>query len=101
MIVDRVLPARNAFAGRGGFAIPDAELQRARLAARRENLEVVGIYHAHPGGSVALGPADREGLARSPLPWLVVAREAGTSGDPSLKFAAHAPRTARSIQVDR
>lgn len=99
--VEAILPTRNAFAGPGGFVIPDAELRRASLAARRLDLEVVGIYHGHPGGAVALSPADRDALACSPLPWLVVARGVAGPGGSAVKLAAYAPRTGGPMIVER
>jgi proteasome lid subunit RPN8/RPN11 len=99
--VEAILPTRNAFAGPGGFVIPDAELRRASLAARRLDLEVVGIYHGHPGGDVALSLGDRDALTRSALPWLVVARDAAGPGRSTVKLAAYAPRTGGPMVVER
>jgi proteasome lid subunit RPN8/RPN11 len=101
VVVEAIVPTRNAFAGAGGFVIPDAELRRASLAARRLNLEVVGIYHGHPGGGVALSPADREAMVRSPLPWLVVTRDAADPARPAVKLTAYAPRTGGPMVVER
>jgi proteasome lid subunit RPN8/RPN11 len=98
--VDRVVPLRNARGGRGGFSITDAELRRARRAAARCGLDVVGIYHSHPGGGIVPSAADRAGLARASVPWLVLARPAGGTGGPGLAIAAYAPGTGAPVLAE-
>ena len=46
------------FPGAGGdaaFVLPPADLLRAERAARKRQLDVIGVYHSHPSGN--LGPS--------------------------------------------
>jgi proteasome lid subunit RPN8/RPN11 len=101
IVVERILPLRNAFAGAGGFAISDVELRRATLAGRGGGDRIVGIYHGHPGGSPALSDGDRKSLARSSLPWVVVVRADDGPAGSTVRLAAYDAGTGSVIAVTR
>lgn len=66
------VPVLNAEPGAGSFAIPDSEIDRVRDLARRVKLEVMALYHSHPGGHAMLSPTDAAALVHSEWPWLIL-----------------------------
>jgi len=56
----RLFPATNELASPTAFEIPVRELFSTVRGLREENLELVGIYHSHPGGENVPSVRDRE-----------------------------------------
>lgn len=57
-IITRVLPARNALESATAYEIAPEELFRLLRQMRREDLEMLGIYHSHPRGENRPSPRD-------------------------------------------
>jgi proteasome lid subunit RPN8/RPN11 len=68
-----LLPVRNIRQRPGSFAVSQFEYRRALRQARDQGLDLVALYHTHATGPISLSPRDRESIARSTLPWVVVA----------------------------
>jgi proteasome lid subunit RPN8/RPN11 len=86
---------RNADGRPGRFAVADADLRHAERVAICRGSAIVAWVHSHPGHSSRLSAPDRESLAISRLPWVIVAcREDGTA-----KFAAYGADTSAPITV--
>lgn len=82
-------------AGREGeFEIADHELRRARAWSEERALEIVALFHSHPGGSLALSAGDRASLRHSQWPWLIVAPGGGES---AVRLAAYRPGDGRRL----
>lgn len=75
--VAAVCVTRNNSASPTAFSIDAGEWNRGSRLARTLGLAPVAVFHSHPDGSIALSDADRRGLTRSSLPWLVVASHGG------------------------
>ena len=60
--VAAIRPAPNSLSGdrRFGFHIDAAEVRDAWLSARRQNMDILGTYHSHPGGDVRPSEQDRQ-----------------------------------------
>ena len=70
--VQRVIRVRNTSRAIGRFSIAEADHQRVVRIAAAQRLEMLALFHTHPGKSALLSPADQRGLTRSALPWLVI-----------------------------
>jgi proteasome lid subunit RPN8/RPN11 len=79
-VARRVVATSNPVAAPGGFAIPDHELRRVRRVAADAGLDILAVYHSHPSGSLELSERDREALAHSEWPWIVVAPDPAGDG---------------------
>jgi proteasome lid subunit RPN8/RPN11 len=84
IIAEQLVLTRNHSVLRGSFAISDVEVRRVARIVAKEQLHVVGIFHSHPSGLVALSAADERALRRSRYPWLIV-------GSPPNMIAAYLP----------
>lgn len=84
MIITHSVPTLNAEPGCGAFAIPDVEVQRVRDLATREGMDVLALYHSHPGGNAALSASDAAALRCSEWPWLII-----TEGDAIEPLRSH------------
>jgi acyl dehydratase/proteasome lid subunit RPN8/RPN11 len=70
--VRRVVPLPNVAGPRSFLADPRAQYEALRALAA-EGLELVAVYHSHPGGTATLSPADRHFAERVGALQLVVA----------------------------
>jgi proteasome lid subunit RPN8/RPN11 len=77
--VEWVLPTVNVATLLGGFTIPDEDIRRARLVASRRRQAIVAVFHSHPGGGTSLSEADREAIAYSEWPWVIISEGPGIS----------------------
>jgi proteasome lid subunit RPN8/RPN11 len=77
-VVRRVVETPNAVSVRGGFAIPDHELRRARCIAAEASMWIVAVFHSHPEGSTELSDSDRDALSYSEWPWVVLTQNRQT-----------------------
>lgn len=98
-IVTQACPVTNAAGWSGSFAIPDYEQRRIERLAQRLHLEVVGVYHSHPGGNGRLSEPDQRCLGHSELPWMIV-YPAPLATDPEPLLAAYAPPSGTPISVE-
>ena len=74
--VEQVLPMRNAAASPVRFRLdPKEQLEAFELIDTRD-LELVGIYHSHPGGPSTPSPTDVEESAY-PVVHVILSRAAG------------------------
>jgi proteasome lid subunit RPN8/RPN11 len=73
VIASEVLPLQGA-CGHGQFEVADYELRRVGAWCDGRGVDIVALFHSHPGGSLQLSAADRAALRRSEWPWLIVAR---------------------------
>jgi proteasome lid subunit RPN8/RPN11 len=76
--VHRVLRTLNAVSRPGGFAIPDAEIDRGRFLAAQAGLSILALYHSHPSGATELSVADLAALEHTEWPWLVLTEDPST-----------------------
>jgi len=53
--------ARNLARERGRYTVAPEDWRELELAARRESLEVVAIWHSHPDSPAEPSPIDRDG----------------------------------------
>lgn len=59
-----------------GFEIAADNLLGILRQVEKRNGQLVGVYHSHPGGSIAPSPADVETATRWPgLTWIIVGAE--------------------------
>ncbi len=63
-----VIPTTNSLHSRVSFRVEPVEQLRAFHLLERHNLELIGIYHSHPGGPPELSPHD---LAQAYYPGVV------------------------------
>lgn len=89
--------ARNVCASMK-FGIPTHELNRIKRAALARGQTILAVFHTHPREQLALSEADRLGVRRSDLPW-VIGAIAGDPGRESMVFAGYAAHHATSIPV--
>ncbi|WP_181179371.1 hypothetical protein [Methylibium rhizosphaerae] len=75
----------NLSARTDAFIVSRAGWQLVRTHAADRRLRIAALVHSHPRGT-GLSRADRKGLERSTLPWIIVA--AGPGG---IDYAVHAP----------
>ena len=59
--VSRLVPIRNIAAAKDAFQLDPSEWRSAELAASQEDLEVLGVWHSHPGSSAEPSARDRAG----------------------------------------
>jgi proteasome lid subunit RPN8/RPN11 len=98
-VVKQLCPVTNAAGWSGGFAIADYEHRRIERLARRLDLEVVGVYHSHPGGDGRLSEPDKRCLSHSDLPWMIIYPVPAAS-DVEPRVAAYAPPFGISIPTE-
>lgn len=68
LVAHAVHPARNARKGSfTSFELAPEDFVAADSAARDADLEIIGVYHSHPGASAAPSEADRAGAQEA---WL-------------------------------
>ena len=68
--VAEVLPMTNADRSPYSFSIEPSELLRAYDEAEKNGLQVIGIYHSHPGKS-SPSATDRKYMELNPVVWLI------------------------------
>ena len=71
--ITELFAARNLSPSGGRFSISPVDCRRAKRFAEAEGLLVAAVFHTHPSGITSLSREDERGLARSDLPWCVVA----------------------------
>lgn len=56
-------PTPNLFSGdpRRGFLIDSGDVRETWIFARDRNMDILGVYHSHPGGDAHLSHEDRRG----------------------------------------
>ena len=68
-IVD-IMPMRNADQSQVSFSIEPQELLQAYDAAERSKLQIIGIFHSHPG-KPAPSSTDKKFMEINPVVWLI------------------------------
>ena len=68
--VIEILPMRNADESAVTFSIEPQELLRAYDLAEGKRLQVIGIFHSHPGRPAPSG-TDRKFMEINPVVWLI------------------------------
>lgn len=69
-LVDEILPARNADSSPYSFSIEPSELLEAYLTAERKGMQVIGIFHSHPGRA-APSQTDQKFMDINPVVWVI------------------------------
>lgn len=70
-VVERILIFENIYRSPTRFRIRDEEVYRVYLEAEEENMEIVGIFHSHPGPARP-SPIDEEYMTLNPVAWLIL-----------------------------
>ncbi len=68
--VTEILPMRNADKSQISFSIEPQEVLRAYEFAEEKRLQVVGIFHSHPGRP-APSSTDKKYMEINPVVWLI------------------------------
>ena len=68
--VVKILPMRNADESPVTFSIEPTELLRAYDLAQSEGLDIIAIFHSHPGKPSPSG-TDRKFMEINPVTWLI------------------------------
>lgn len=53
------------------FTIPDAQLIESYKTAEKHELEVVGIFHSHPGSKAIPSETDKKYMRVNPVVWVI------------------------------
>lgn len=77
VIIEDALLMENARGSPVGFAIADDQLIRAYGAAEERRMEVVGVFHSHPGSPAVPSPTDERYMVLNPVAWLIYSGTAG------------------------
>ena len=85
-VVHKIAPLPNLAGPLAFFADPYAQFN-AEKALRAESLIIVGYYHSHPGGGLALSNEDR--LFASRRDWTYVLIATGLHGERKVRTAAY------------
>lgn len=75
-VVADVWPVRNADNSPFSFSISPGDLLRAYEHAREKKLEIIGIFHSHPGNPAPSGK-DREFMELNPVVWIIYSNTKG------------------------
>ena len=75
--IEDVLLMENAKGSPVRFAIPDDQLIRAYGIAEERRMEVVGVFHSHPGSPAVPSPTDERYMLLNPVVWLIYSGTAG------------------------
>lgn len=70
MILDAIL-TENADHSPVRFTVPDDQLIRSYRTAGERRLEVVGIFHSHPGSSAVPSETDKAYMRLNPVAWVI------------------------------
>lgn len=70
MILDAIL-TENADHSPVGFTVPDDQLIRSYRTAEERHLEVVGIFHSHPGSPAVPSETDAVYMRLNPVAWVI------------------------------
>ena len=90
--VERALRARNLRPSPNRYLIDPADHCAALRTARASGLEVVGVYHSHPTGSLRPSAVDRQEASYPEFVYLIVSPRATVDGTASLaayRLTAH------------
>ncbi|MHA1615703.1 MAG: Mov34/MPN/PAD-1 family protein [Candidatus Njordarchaeales archaeon] len=71
VIVKRVKRAKNTKESPVLFEIDPEDLYQAIVEGEQEGLDIVGLYHSHPGPPRP-SKRDLEGMKLWPVPWLII-----------------------------
>ena len=93
--VSRIFLARNAEESPTGFTIPNSQLIEAYGEAEDSGLEVVGIFHSHPGSAAYPSETDERFMRSNPVAWVIYS---GTDG--GLRAYVLAESGVREIRVE-
>ena len=77
VIIEDILMMENAQGSPVRFAIPDDQLIQAYGMAERRRMEVVGVFHSHPGSPAVPSPTDERYMLLNPVVWLIYSGMAG------------------------
>jgi proteasome lid subunit RPN8/RPN11 len=84
-VVSSIHPAQNVWPvkeeKRTRFRIDEQEWARAELAAMRQGLDVVGVFHSHPDSPPIASPRDLAWAAFSGYSYLITEIKNGVVGD--------------------
>jgi proteasome lid subunit RPN8/RPN11 len=84
--------------GRPDFFLADPyEQYRAETALRDSGLELLGVYHSHPGGGTLPSPLDLEFAAKRDIAHVVVALHSG--GSTPTELAAYRMRNGQLVPL--
>lgn len=75
--IEDALLMENAKGSPVRFAIPDDQLIRAYGIAEERRMEVVGVFHSHPGSPAVPSPTDERYMLLNPVAWLIYSWTAG------------------------
>ncbi len=70
-VVQRAMLTPNSARSPVRFSVPDADILRAYKTAERRGMEVVGVYHSHPGSPAVPSDADLAYMDINPGVWLI------------------------------
>lgn len=70
MILDAIL-TENADHSPVRFSVPDDQLIRSYRTAEERRLEVVGIFHSHPGSPAVPSETDTAYMRLNPVAWVI------------------------------
>ena len=75
MLVKDIIEVENDAGSRFYFELKAEKLYKASIEARKRGMEIIAVFHTHPGGSGRLSSRDVEGLKNSGIPWVIVGLE--------------------------
>ncbi len=82
--VERAARARNLSPAPDRYLVDPADHCAALRAARASSLQVVGVYHSHPAGSLRPSAVDRRDASYREFVYLIVSPRAVTHGTADL-----------------
>jgi len=70
-IVREIFLTKNIENSPINFTISSDELIKAYDEAEKRNLDVVGIFHSHPGSNASPSLTDEKYMEVNPVPWII------------------------------
>ncbi|MFB5646407.1 MAG: Mov34/MPN/PAD-1 family protein [Nitrosopumilaceae archaeon] len=74
-IVKEVFLAKNIDESPVNFTISNEELLKAYKIAEEKNLDIVGIFHSHPGSDAFPSSTDKKFMYTNPVVWVISSGE--------------------------
>lgn len=74
-IVKEVFLAKNIDESPVNFTISNEELLKAYKIAEEKNLDIVGIFHSHPGSEAFPSSTDKKFMYTNPVVWVISSGE--------------------------
>lgn len=88
---------RNSSPESNRFLIPFHIKNQLIYVSRKRGLDIIGVYHCHIHSGPFPSYGDRNAIANSDIPWIILSPGRKTD---QIAFAAYQPMTAKPIQVE-